>query len=268
MGLRLLWLLLSLTCAGLVRAQEAWDLLYRTEGQIRFLAVDPLQQLYVVTPDNAVWKYDAEGHLQYRFNNNTLGNLALLDVRDPFNVVLYYPEFQRILILDRTLNVQQTYNLWETGLYRPPVVCLSADHQLWVYDEVSFRLRKLDRQGRIILESEDVNLWWRRTPAPSALLVWQQQVLLYDPAEGLYVFDNFGQLQQHIPEKGFDSVSFSGREELVVTREGRWYLWELRSGQLRPLKLPEGLVGQPALRYYDKRLYIPDSAGVAIWRHQ
>lgn len=247
-------------------AQDSWALLYRVEGPVGYIAVDPLQQLYVVSLDNEVLKYDADGRLQYRFNNNTLGELASLDVRDPFNVVLYYPEFQRIFILDRTLNLQHTYNLWESGLYSPPVVCLSGDHQLWVYDEVRFRLRKLDRNGRTEQQSEDLNLWWRAVPAPVAMFVWQQQVMLYDPSEGLYVFDNFGQLLRHIPERGFDELSPTGQDVLLVEREGRWYLWELSSGNLQLLELPAEAVGQQGIRYVDKRLYVPDSDGVAVWQ--
>jgi hypothetical protein len=260
--------LLSLFVALKLSAQESWEFLYRVEGPVGQIAVDPLQQLYVVSPDNEVLKFDADGRLQYRFNNNTLGELASLDVRDPFNVVLYYPEFQRIFILDRTLNLQHTYNLWESGLYSPPVVCLSGDHQLWVYDEVRFRLRKLDRSGRIQQQSEDLNLWWRTVPAPVAMFVWQQQVMLYDPSEGLYVFDNFGQLLRHIPERGFDELSPAGRDALLAVREGRWYLWELSRGDLQPLDLPAEAVGRRQLRYVDKRLYVPDSDGVAVWQYR
>ena len=103
-------------------------------------------------------------------------------------------------------------------------------------------------------------------PAPVAMFVWQQQVMLYDPSEGLYVFDNFGQLLRHIPERGFDELSPTGQDVLLVEREGRWYLWELSSGNLQLLELPAEAVGQQGIRYVDKRLYVPDSDGVAVWQ--
>jgi len=79
-----------------------YTLLRTLEISSPVFTTDQLRNVYTVTKTNEVIKYTPSGQIQFRYNNNTLGNLAFIDATDPFNLLLFYPDFRRVILLDRT----------------------------------------------------------------------------------------------------------------------------------------------------------------------
>src|SRR5690606_16861793 len=119
-----------------------------------------------------------------RFNNNKLGNLQHIDATDPFNVLLYYPDYFTVLTLDRTMNITSEYDLTNLNLIEVEAIGMSNDNNVWLYDEVTFKLRKVDRNGQVLLESVELNLLLQYTPHPNFILERENKVYLNNPETG------------------------------------------------------------------------------------
>lgn len=246
-------------------AQSEFHLLFRISQPAKFIAADNLGQLYLVTPVNEVVKYSPEGQVLYRFNNNTLGDLSHIDATDPFNLLLYYPDFQVVLIMDRTLNLLGEYNLWEYGLFQPGVLGMANDNRLWVYDEPAFRLKKLDRQGRITAQSHDLNQLLPLAPKPVSLIARNNLVYMHDPETGILVFDNFGQYLKTLPLAGASRAQIADDETWWIRRDGAWMCYDSRMMQVSPAPLPAEAMGREQVMFLRERAYVLDEEGVAVW---
>ena len=246
-------------------AQSEFRLLFQVSQPAKRMAADKLRQLYLVTPSNEVIKYSPEGKELYRFNNNTFGDLGHIDATDPFNLLLYYPDFQVVLILDRTLNLLGEYNLWEYGLYQPGPLGMANDNLLWVYDEPAFRLKKLDRQGRITAQSHDLNQLLPRAPSPVALIARNNLVYLHDPETGILVFDNFGQYIRTLPLAGASRFQIDDDDTLWVRRDGAWTHYDARAMQALPVPLPDDDAKREQVWFFRDRAYVLEESGVAVW---
>jgi len=193
--------LLSSSCSTPLKGQPAEGADKKTVAtfKAKLLTTDKLKQFYLVDFNNEVIKFDAKGKELFRFSNNQLGDLAHLDATDPFNILLYYPDYLKVLTLDRTLNLTGEFDLQNLGLLYAQAVGMTNDNQLWVYDENVFKLRKVNRSGEVLLESNDMSLLLNEAVNPNFLLERDNWVYLNVPSKGVLVFDNFGRYAKLIP---------------------------------------------------------------------
>lgn len=196
---------------------------------IEKIALDPLGQLYSVTSDNEIIQYRADGTVGFRYNNNKLGRLGEIDPGNPFNILLYYPDFQTIILLDRTLNEQTRIVLSELDLIDIELVALGADNLIWLYDAVDIQLKKLDQAGKISFRSDRLNQLLQDIPQPDQLLAFNTRLFLNDPGRGILAFDQFGRYETTLPVIGADNLQLIKEDRLLYTRKGKVYSYDLRA---------------------------------------
>jgi len=222
-----------------VAAQDTLALHQRTElkGKFRFFTTDPIQNLYGVTDREELIKFDPRGNEQFRYNNFTLGRLGHVDATNPFSLLLYYPDFQAIVLLDRTLNQVGEINLLDLNLPEAKAIALDADNFIWVYDPVRFRLRKLDTQGATLLESENLALSLPQPPEVDLLVAKDNRIFLRDTRQGVFVMNNFGQLTQALSMEGNKPYFQVSNGKVLFFADGklRQILLASRSEEVVPL---------------------------------
>ncbi len=155
------------------------------------LTTDKLQNAYLVTNENELIKYSKEGKELYTYANFELGEITHLDANNPFNILLYYSEFQTVVILDRTLSPINIFDLYESNTPVIKAIGLADDQNVWLYDELNYRLKKINRQGEIIFESSDLSQNIDKKFSPSFLLESGGEVFLLEENSSLFIFDNF-----------------------------------------------------------------------------
>ncbi len=235
-------LLITGYAAGLAaQTDSAWVQKWAipTPGAVRFYTTDRLLQTYVVTDSQELVKYTPEGVEQFRYNNRRLGNLASVDVSNAFHILLYYPDYQTAITLDRTLNKTGEWNLLSFGLLNVPIVATSSDNQLWVYDNAEQRLKKTGADGNLLLQSDNLLQILGHPLQPVYLLDRGNFIYLSDPAYGIFVFDAQAQYHQLIPLPGIGRFQMENAEsEIYYPKEGALWRYESKAGQEEKLALP------------------------------
>lgn len=212
--------------------------MYRVEEPARFLTADPLGQVYVVTPENELLQYNAQGALAYWYQNFRHGELAWVDAGNPLNILLFYPEFGQIVVLDRTLSEIAQLNLPEIGLWDVRAVGRSGDNQIWLYDPVQTLVRKISLDGEFLAEGQPLSLLLPSPPSPLWVTEQKQEVYMYDPEAGVLVFDPFGQYLKTIPAGDMQDLHvWNG--EWTFWRNGDLFLFQPLSLQTYHIELPE-----------------------------
>lgn len=169
-----------------------YTLVKEIEIKAKLLTTDKLQNVYIVTTENELVKYDYKGNEQYRYSNFDLGDISHIDVSNPFNILLYYEEYQSIEILDRTLDKTAEFDLFKSDAPSVRAVAMSADQYVWIYDELNFKLKKLDTSGNIIFESANLSVIFEKDYVPTFVAELGGNVYLIAPNKSVHVFDVFG----------------------------------------------------------------------------
>lgn len=183
------------------------------EGKANFIAVDNFSNFYVLS-DNRLQKFSPDGKFLYRYEEYRYGKFGMLDVTNPLKLLIFYPDFMTVTTLDRFLAPISTFNFFNLGYQNVTAIASSTDNRLWFYDNVDFKLKKIDETGKIFRESQPLNIITANAPAPNFIVERDNKVYVNDPEIGILVFDVFGGYSKTIPLKGLKK--FQILQEQVV----------------------------------------------------
>jgi hypothetical protein len=245
-------------------SDTTYRLLFQEEGPVRFFTTDALQQLYFVNEKEEVLKYDANFRLQFTYPNTTLGRLHVIDVVNPFHLLLFYADQQTILLLDRTLGDQARLDLRTTDLQNVTAAALSLDNNIWVYDDYAFQLFLLNPQGEVLLTSDDLRLTENITGPATQLLRWREYVLVNFPDRGIAVFTNFGRLQHWLPYRGVQCWQAWG-SYVLLQKDGRHLTVDPLTGKTLPNRAPILQPGGCFQARQDRWYWLSPAGQLSVW---
>jgi len=181
---------------------DPYTLIKRISVDAKVLSADNLQNLYVITGDGNIIKYNENGKELARFNEFSLGIPTHLDATDPFQVLVFYPDFMTIVTLNTTLNKMGTYELFDLDINFANNLCFANDGNVWIYDGSTLELKKYSHQGEVLQSSQSLSFEFEETVNPNFLLQRSNTLFLNDSLMGVLVFDLYGQYRELIPIKG------------------------------------------------------------------
>jgi hypothetical protein len=214
-----------------------YTLIKKIKVEAKLLATDKLQNIYLVTTENELIKYDSKGKEQFRHSNFDLGEISHVDASNPFNILLYFEEYQTIEILDRTLTKTAEFDLFKSDSPKVRAVGMSNDQFIWIYDELNFTLKKLDTSGEILFESANLSIIFERDYIPTFVAELGENVYLVAPNKSVYVFDVFGNYINNEPFS-IPSAKLQLLQNVYVYRkEGVFYIHNPTLGGISISKL-------------------------------
>jgi len=181
-------------------------------------SVDNLGNVYLVTASQQLKKLDNKFDSVGVFNNvRRYGTLYNLDVSNPLRVLLFYKDYNTVVILDRFLNVRTTIDLRRSNLLQCSAIAQSYDNNIWLFDELDNKIKKIDENGNLLLESPDFRVLFDAPPRPTALEDYNRYLYAYDSSRGLLVMDYFGANKNLLAFKGWRN--FHGMQSGIVATD-------------------------------------------------
>jgi hypothetical protein len=160
---------------------------------IKDFTTDNLGNIYLLNESNQIKKLDEKGDSVAIYNDvKKYGKIYSIDVTNPLKVLVYYKDFSTIVILDRLLSVRSTIDLRRQNILQVSAIASSYDNNIWLFDEMDSKLKKIDDNGNVLLESNDFRQIFDSVPTPVKMYDRDGQLYLYDPKKGLLVFDYYG----------------------------------------------------------------------------
>jgi len=181
-------------------------------GNYASFYADNLNNLYLVNQNNQVKKLDDKYDSSAVFNDvRRYGDIYLLDVSNPLKIIVYYKDFNTLVILDRFLNTRNTVDLRNSGILQAKAVAQSYDNNYWVFDELDNKIKKIDDNGNVLLESADFRVLFNEQYDPTQIIDNDGLLYLYDAKNGWLVFDYYGGYKQRVQVAGWKDVQVNGK---------------------------------------------------------
>ncbi|MBP7822134.1 MAG: hypothetical protein KA010_04375 [Saprospiraceae bacterium] len=220
--MKLVRLILIINCALFVQflsiAQhfELADSL--TAKKISFFEVDALGQIYVVDSLGGIKLFTPEGKLKVKYHNVRLGDVQSLDVSNPFQILVFYSDFQAVEILDKSLSMIASLPLITLDIGRADALCFSNDLNLRVFDSVNGALLRFDRSGNIQQKTSNIFQLLGYSFNANKLEESRGQVYLFTSENKIEVFDIFGQHNTTIilDENNYNNIQVFNDNELYI----------------------------------------------------
>ncbi len=191
----ILFILFCSTCFA--QKDSSFRLLKKIAIEATDLDIDNLDNLYILTNTDQLKKFNAAGDSVGVYNDvRKFGKLYSFDVSNPLKVVLFYKDFSSVVLLDRQLSVRNTVDLRKQNIIQASTVGISYDNNIWVFDAVENKLKKIDENGELLLETADFRTIFSENFVPQKIIDQDNSVYLFDSSYGVIQFDYYGSLQK------------------------------------------------------------------------
>lgn len=233
-------------------------------GDFRRFEVDQLGNIYTITANNQLRKYSAKGDSVGVFNDVVrYGRLTTIDVSNPLRILLFYRDFGSIVLLDRMLKPIDAIDLRKRSMLQVTSAAVSYDNHCWIYDEQEARLRKIDAQAGILLESPDLRMIIDEPPVPAFMVDQESVVTLYDPAKGFFQFDLYAAYRRMIPAQDWSNIRCYGNM-VEGLKSGEIHRLNLLTGKILRYKIQESISDIRQLVLHPSGIYLLDASGIRL----
>lgn len=217
--------------------------------------VDNLGNIYLFTGFEQVKKLDDNLDSVAVFNNvRRYGKLSSIDASNPLKLLLFYKDFNTVLVLDRFLNTRSTIDLRQSNVLQCSAIAQSYDNNIWLYDELENKIKKVDDNGRIILESPDLRVLYDAPPRPTNIEDYNRYVYAYDSSKGLVIMDYFGAIKNLIAFRGWQNVHGISKGIAATDSTGIIY-YEPGTLHTQHVNLPAAIMQSAKIRINGNKLY-------------
>lgn len=237
-------------------------------GAFADFTVDNLGNIYVLNQSGQLKKMGPAGDSIAVFNNvRQYGKIQYIDVSNPLKVLLYFKDYGTVVTLDRFLNTRSTLDLRRRQLFQVKAIGQAYDNNIWVFDELESKLKRVGEDGRIIDQTADFRLLFDSMPSPSFIVDQNKQVYLYDAAKGVYLFDYYGAFRNRIRFTGW--TDFSVINNMIFGRDANMlYRYEPGTLNLQQYPIPKDMQSARKIKIIPGYLYLLRDRQLEIYTYR
>jgi hypothetical protein len=202
--------------------------------------VDNLGNTYLINDRNQIKKLNAKGDSVGVFNDiRRFGKIHSIDVSNPLKILLFYKDYGTIITLDRFLNVRNEIDLRKRLMFQVKAISISYDNNIWLFDELQNKIRKIDDTGHLLFETGDFRNLFEEEFSPINIVDKDNYLLLYDSLKGLVVMDYLGTIKSKYPLIGWRNFQVIGSKSFGLMEENL-EMFDVTNLQTTAIPLPVG----------------------------
>ena len=230
-------------------------------GDFTYFTVDNLDNIFLLSNTNQLKRISPNGDSAVFNDVRKYGKLFSIDATNPLKVLLFYKNFSTIVVLDRNLNVRNTINLRKQNIIKVKAIAASYDNNVWIFDEGDGKLKKIDDNSDVLMETVDFRNLFDTIPSPTQIVDRDKFVYLYDITKGFYTFDYYGALKNKVPLINWHNTdvfanTFYGFSDTSL------YQYKQGSLNLKEYKLPISFSSAIQIRVGNNKLYVLQKEGL------
>ena len=198
----------------------------------QFLGHDPFDFYYTIK-NNIFSKTGTRDTLEYK--NISLGKITKVDLQNPLKIVLFYENFNTVIVLDNQLNETQKINFSESII---PIVAaaigIASMNQLWVYNSMNQQLGLYDYLNK---DYKTISV-----PFTESIKNYSSDFNVFywiDNKNNWYTCDIFGRIANKGKVPDFDSIEIINENQFIYSKNGFLILQDLEKDQKIEIKIAE-----------------------------
>ena len=228
-----------------------------------FIASNHYGQVFICE-NNILKKYDDSARLISIFSNQQNGEISSIDLTDPYKLLLFYKDLNKISFLDdRMAIVGNSIELDDLQLYNVSIVCKSKQFAVWIYDDFNNRLIQYAYNPKGVIT--EINL----DPLNIQNVIFMREsgnYLFVNTGEQIFIFDYYGSFIKKIDIK-LKSDFQVNNEHVVYFKTGVIISVNINDLKSDTLKL-DFLSDVKNIQIENSRLYVQKSDSVLFYKKE
>ncbi|MCF8294031.1 MAG: hypothetical protein K9I70_09490 [Chitinophagaceae bacterium] len=204
--------------------------------EARLVSTDPVGNIYLVKENNTLLRLNDKGDSIGVFNEIKKGKISHIDASNPLRILLFFSDYNQLVVLNNMLTRKNVYQLNSIGLNNVSCIANSADGNIWLYDQSSGSLLKVNEQ-LTILQNTNLRTISENPTSPTDMTEYDRALYIADTVDGIRKFDQFGfyNTTYHIKTSSFQFFN----AYLVYFSTPYLFSYHTKSFTERKLPLPE-----------------------------
>jgi hypothetical protein len=197
-----------------------------------FVGYDALGAIYSIT-NNVLTKQF--GTQKWQYKNLQLGKIAKVDLQNPLKIVLFYQDFNTVILLDNQLNETANINLNDsTNPIVPIGIGLAAGNRLWIYNNLTQKI------GLYAYAKKELKTL--TTPFSNNVRYYESDFNYFqwvDEEGNAFRCDVYGKINSFGELPKFDQVQWISENLLVYKKGNELYEYDLKDKKSILLEIEE-----------------------------
>jgi len=194
-----------------------------------FVGFDGIENCYFLK-NNVLYKHYKKDSWQYK--NISLGKISKIDIQNPLKIMLFYENFNTVILLDNQLSETQKINFSENEV---PIITTStgiaSGNRLWIYNSLSQQIGLFDYLK---------NTFKTITPAIQGTIKYYESDFntfqWIDNNLNWYSCDVFGKITTLGKVAEFDQIQFIGGLNSIFLKNRILHLQDLSKNIIYPIE--------------------------------
>lgn len=224
---------------NVISAQETHlELVSSVSLKADFIEVDNIGNLYTID-GSEISKRDLSGKQLMKNSSLAFGEINALDASNALKMLMFFKDLSQVIYLDNQLSARgDRLELDFMGYNQTTAICRSYNDGIWLYDQTTFELTRLNEQLEPSAQSGNLNQILGFVPEPNYIREYNNWVYVNDPAHGVLVFDWYGSYTKNIPITGLRKFVVKSNQ-LFFLKENSLQSYNLETAQFAEIKLLE-----------------------------
>ncbi len=198
---------------------------------------DHLDNIYFLD-DHKLIKIATTSGAILEYGSLSIGEISSADVSNPFQILLFYRDFNQILFLDNKLSrLRSEINLSDLDIEQAILACSSGRGGFWVFSDRGNHLVFFDQQFRNSHQSMIISSITGSNIKPVYMTEAQNQLYLHIPGEGILVFDQFASYKKTIPYYGPDRFQVMNGK-IIYFQDGKLLSLDISNNEIIDIVIP------------------------------
>lgn len=251
----ILFIALFFTIICKANGDSAFKLIKTIPGNYQYFTVDNLGNIFLLDERNQIKKLDNYFDSVAIYSNvQRYGELYNIDASNPLKILLFYKDFMTIVELDRLLQTINSIDLRQSDIFQCSAISSSYDNNIWLFDELDNKIKKIDDNGKRLLESADFRVLFDAPPHPTKLEDYHKYLFAYDSSKGLLVMDYYGSYKNLVALKGLKNVHGIDKGIVATDSTGLVY-FEPSNIEIKHQTLPPEILNSKHIMINGELLY-------------
>lgn len=198
----------------------------------KFLGFDYQQNLYLIQNNNLI-KKNKQDYFEYK--NLSLGNITRVDFQNPLQIVVFYNDFNSVVLLDNQLNETKKIDFsFLSETMKIEAIALSSQNQIWFYDAISSKI------GLYSFTNDTFK--WISTPLPNSIKEYSANYTHFywvDAKNNFYSTSIYGNIRVLEDFPIFEKIQFASDKIVLYSNDNQLFYYEMTARKSRRIKIDE-----------------------------
>ena len=230
-----------------------------------FFTIDQLGNIFIVN-GSEITKLNIENNKEQHYSNSLNGKIDLVDSSDPFRILLFYRDFNRIVFLDKNLTeITSAVLLDDLNYYNIASVCQSVNGGFWIFDQSLDELAYFDKSLNLVRKSSQLSEMLNQNIDVKQVFMLEKNDYIYlgIKGEGILLFDSYGTYIKTFPIADIDAFQVNNGM-ISYLKNGSLYLYNTNDYTEDQFSLP--LQNCKRVLIENKKMFIQTGCKIFVYK--